>query len=91
MAGKLVELPRKLVWKPIECWIGQVAGTQLLARVEASADGNGYQWIAVNGKALVGTGVSVDLEQAKDLARKAMTEGAVVIRTLPMQGAPSHL
>jgi hypothetical protein len=81
MAGKLIELPRRLEWKPVETWSGKVKGTLLWTQVVAKDAG--YQWFAWNGPIMVDSGEAPSSEKAMQDAEKALETGVLVIRTLP--------
>lgn len=83
MAGRLIEFPRKLEWRHVDCWYGRVAGTMLYAKVEESLDGKGYNWFAWNGPMTLGSGNNKSMAVAQEEAKTAMETSVVVIRPLP--------
>jgi len=85
MAGNLIELPRKLEWKPVDTWIGKVRGTLLWTKAEEK-EGGGYYWSAWNGPILVNSGEAPDMAQARKRAEEALETGVLVVRPLPQQG-----
>lgn len=85
MTGQLVEFPRKLEWKHVDCWYGRVTGTLLYAKVEESSDGMGYNWFAWNGPVTLGSGNEGSMELAQDKAKKTMETSVVVIHPLPVK------
>lgn len=85
MTGKLVEFPRKLEWKHVDCWYGRVIGTMLYAKVEESLDGQGYNWFAWNGPMTLGSGSKETMELAQEEAKNVMEASVMVIRPLPVK------
>ena len=85
MSGKLVEFPRKLDWKHVDCWYGRVAGTLLYAKVEESTDGNGFNWFAWNGPVTLGSGNEEKLDTALNAAKASMESSIVVVHPLPVK------
>lgn len=83
MAGNLIELPRRLEWKPVETWVGKVRGTLLWTKVEEKSDGKGFFWMAWNGPILVNSGEAPDIDQARKTAEEALETGVLVVRPLP--------
>jgi hypothetical protein len=86
MSGKVVEFPRKLEWKHVDCWYGHVQGTQLHAKVEENLEGTSYNWAIWNGQILLAAGSDPNKEVAMDAARTALEKGVVVIRPIPPAG-----
>ena len=84
MAGKLIELPKKLEWRPVETWVGKVKGTCMWTQVVAKEDG-GYQWIAWSGPILVNSGDASSSGAAMEAAEKALETGVLVVRPLPQR------
>lgn len=85
MAGQLIELPKRLEWKPVDTWVGVVSGTQLCTKAEAMPDGR-YSWSAWDGRILVNAGTAKDLGEARRAAEEALKAGVLIVRVLP-QGA----
>ncbi len=83
MTGKLIEFPRKLEWKSVETWIGTVAGTLLLAKVEEVLGQAHVQWSTYNGPIIVNSGVASTMEEGKKAAKEALETGVLVMRVLP--------
>lgn len=83
MSGKLIELPRRLEWKPVETWIGKVRGTDMCTQVSEKLEGEGFNWAAWNGRILVSAGESPTMLEARKAAEEALESGVVVVRPLP--------
>ena len=83
MSGKLVEFPRKLIWKHVDTWYGHVAGTAMYTKVEQKLEGEGFNWGAWNGPMLIQAGEADSVELAQSAAKKAMEDGIIIIRALP--------
>jgi hypothetical protein len=83
MSGKLIELPRRLEWKPIETWIGRVKGTGLCTKVSEKLEGAGFVWEAWSGCSLVAAGEAPDMLAGRKAAEEALESGVVVVRPLP--------
>ena len=79
MMGDVVSLPKRLVWEPLEHWVGHVTGTNLRAEVQREKGGTHWVWRAWNASILVNTGVADDLEQGKEFAKSALEKGVVVV------------
>jgi len=85
MAGKLIELPKRLEWKPVETWVGKVAGTPMWTQV-TSKEGGGYQWLAWSGPMLVNSGEAKTSGEAMKAAEEALETGVLVVHPLPQRG-----
>lgn len=83
MPGALIELPRRLEWRPVETWVGRVKGTALCTKVSEKQEGIGFLWEAWNGWSLVAAGEAPDLPAGRKAAAEALESGVMVVRPLP--------
>lgn len=83
MSGQLIELPRRLEWKPVETWFGRVKGTDMCTKVSEKLEGDGFWWEAWNGRTLVNAGEAPNMLDARRVAEEALESGVVVVRPLP--------
>lgn len=79
--AEIVEFPRRLEWQEVSHWVGLVPGTILRAEVQRVLGATHFQWGAWNGVSLVAAGTATSLEEGKELARRALEDGVLVIRT----------
>jgi hypothetical protein len=80
--GNVVEFPRKFEWQQLESWIGRVANTNLIAKVESSLDKKTFAWYAWNGTFLLAMGSATSLEAGKEAAKVAFEKTSLVVREL---------
>lgn len=83
--GDLVEFPKRLEWRPVDCWVGHVKNTKLVAKVEATQELETgvtvtYTWTAWANMALVGMGTATSLEGGKEAAKKSLEQSVLVVR-----------
>jgi len=75
--AKVIQLPRRLEWRQVECHVASVPKTNLYSRVEIETSGKG-RWWAFDQAFCVGSGLCDGVDDGKKKAKEAFERCLIV-------------